>query len=80
MLSRNERTTIFRNYEGVISKYTEPEDTSFGGCPEQCQICKERKRRGLDPSVGLASIFDGDVVVLEPANLARHARSESQEQ
>ena len=75
VLSRNGRTTIFRNYEGVIAKYTEPEDGGFGGCPEQCDICKARKDRGLDPSVGLASIFDGDTDVLEPANLARHERN-----
>jgi len=82
MLSRNERTAIFRNYEGVISKYTEPDDTRFGGCPEKCQICEERRQRGLDqPKVGLESLFSGDVDVLEPVNLARHARSEkSQEQ
>jgi len=76
VLSRNERTVIFRNYEGVISKYTEPQDTRFGGCPEQCQICEERKQRGLDqPKVGLESIFSGDVPVLTPANLARHERN-----
>ena len=77
VLSRNERTTIFRNYEGVISKYTEPKDTSFGGCPEDCHICEERKQRGLDqPKVGLESLFSGDVDVLEPSHLARHERNE----
>jgi len=75
VLSRNDRTTIFRNYEGVIAKYTEPEDNRSIGCPENCQICEARKQRGLDPSVGLASVFDGDVEVLEPANLARHERN-----
>jgi lysine 2,3-aminomutase len=77
VLSRNERTTIFRNYEGVISKYTEPKDTSFGGCPEECHICEERRKRGLDrPKVGLESLFSGDVDVLEPSHLARHERNE----
>jgi lysine 2,3-aminomutase len=75
VLSRNDRTTIFRNYEGVIAKYTEPEDNRSVGCPENCQICEARKQRGLDPGVGLASVFDGDVEVLEPANLARHERN-----
>jgi len=76
VLSRNERTVIFRNYEGVISKYVEPEDTHFGGCPEKCHICEERKQRGLDqPTVGLESIFSGDADVLEPAHLARHERN-----
>ena len=76
VLSRNDRTTIFRNYEGVIAKYTEPEDNLDSGCPESCEICKARKARGLDPSVGVASIFDGDVEVLEPSHLARHERNE----
>lgn len=75
VLSRNDRTTIFRNYEGVIAKYTEPEDNRSVGCPENCQVCEARKQRGLDPAVGLASVFDGDVEVLEPANLARHERN-----
>ncbi len=75
LLSRNERTVIFRNYEGVISKYVEPEDTRFGGCPDACRICAERKERGLDRGVGIASIFSGEVDSLEPGNLARHERS-----
>lgn len=76
VLSRNERTVVFRNYEGVIAKYVEPEDTRFGGCPEQCQICEERKQRGLDqPKVGLESLFSGEVATLEPAHLARRERS-----
>ncbi|HID61460.1 MAG TPA: lysine 2,3-aminomutase, partial [Anaerolineae bacterium] len=76
VLSRNERTVIFRNYEGVISKYVEPEDTRFGGCPEQCRICEERKQRGLDqPNVGLESLLSGDKASLEPAHLARRERS-----
>lgn len=74
LLSRNERTVIFRNYEGVISKYVEPEDTHFGGCPDACRICSERKERGLDRGVGIASIFSGDVDRLEPRNLARRER------
>jgi lysine 2,3-aminomutase len=76
VLSRNERMVVFRNYEGVISKYVEPEDIRFGGCPEKCQICEERKQRGLDqPRVGLESLFSGDVASLEPAHLARRERS-----
>lgn len=75
VVSRNERVVIFRNYEGVIAKYVEPEDTGFGGCPEKCQICEDRKQRGLDPGVGLARIYSGEVDSLEPADLARHKRS-----
>ncbi len=76
VLSRNERTVVFRNYEGVIAKYVEPEDTRFGGCPEQCRICEERKQRGFDqPKVGLERLFSGEVTTLEPAHLARRERS-----
>jgi len=75
VVSRNERTVIFRNYEGVICKYVEPEDTRFGGCPEKCRICEERRERGLDPDVGVASLFGDEVGSLTPSNLARRTRS-----
>jgi hypothetical protein len=65
-----------RNYEGVIARYVEPEDTRFGGCPQKCQICEERKKRGLDePKVGLERLLSGDEASLELAHLARHERS-----
>ena len=76
VVSRSERTVILRNYEGVICRYVEPEDTRFGGCPQKCQICEERKERGLDqPQVGLECLLSGDKVSLELAHLARHERS-----
>ena len=74
VVSRNDRTVVFRNYEGVICKYVEPEDAGFGGCPVNCHICEERKARGLDPEVGVASLLSGGVDSLVPANLARRAR------
>jgi lysine 2,3-aminomutase len=80
IVSRNEHTVVFRNYEGVISKYVEPEDTRFGGCPDNCHICEERKARGLDPEVGVASLLSGGVESLVPANLARHARGRKEEE
>jgi lysine 2,3-aminomutase len=75
MISRNDREVIFRNYEGVIAKYVEPEDTSFLGCPESCTICEDRKKRGLDtPKIGLEKLFGSDRISLEPADLARRQR------
>jgi len=75
VLSRNERIVILRNYEGVVCKYVEPEDGRFGGCPEKCTICEERKKRGLDePKVGLERLFNTDEMSLEPAHLARRER------
>lgn len=76
MIGQSDRTVIFRNYEGVIAKYVEPEDGSFMGCPETCTICSDRKARGLDtPKVGLEKLFwDDGQISLEPKDLARRQR------
>ncbi|MGD2145353.1 MAG: lysine 2,3-aminomutase [Anaerolineae bacterium] len=74
IVSRNDHAVVLRNYEGVIAKYVEPDDGGFGGCPPNCHICDERRARGLDPEVGVASLLSGGVDSLVPANLARHAR------
>ena len=77
IVSRSDRMVIFRNYEGAIGRYIEPEDVGWEGCPEQCRICDERRERGLDePQVGLARLFSGEVKALEPADLDRHRRNE----
>jgi lysine 2,3-aminomutase len=75
MISQGDRMVIFRNYEGVIAKYIEPEDTSFLGCPENCTICDDRERRGLDlPKVGLEKLYAGEALSLEPTDLYRNQR------
>ncbi len=75
LISQNGRVTIFRNYEGVIARYVEPEDTSPLPCPEACTICEDRKARGLDqPEIGLEQLFSGSALSLEPNNLARRQR------
>ncbi len=77
MISRNERSVVFRNYEGVIARYVEPEDTSFGGCPASCKICEERVARGLDrPLTGLERLYRGKAFSLEPADLPRNRRGQ----
>lgn len=75
MISQSDRMVIFRNYEGVIAKYIEPEDSSFLGCPEKCEICHERENRGLDqPKVGLEKLYAGEALSLEPSDLYRNQR------
>jgi len=77
MISQGDRVTIFRNYEGVIAKYIEPEDTGFLGCPENCTICDDREQRGLDqPKVGLEKLFAGESLSLEPTDLYRNQRKQ----
>ena len=66
---------IFRNYEGVISRYIEPEGADTFECPPNCDICEQRKARGLDtPPIGLEKMLSGDVVSFEPKDLARRKR------
>ncbi|MFC1936248.1 lysine 2,3-aminomutase [Chloroflexota bacterium] len=75
MIGQSDREVIFRNYEGVIAKYVEPEDTSSLGCPDSCKICDDREERGLDlPKVGLERLYSGEGISLEPADLARRKR------
>lgn len=75
LLNWNDRVVIFRNYEGVIAKYVEPEVKQGSVCPPHCDICHEREQRGLDqPKVGLERLFDTDQISLEPADLARRQR------
>jgi lysine 2,3-aminomutase len=77
MISQSDRVVIFRNYEGVIAKYIEPEDSSFLGCPEKCTICDDRENRGLDqPKVGLEKLYAGEALSLEPTDLYRNRRKQ----
>ena len=69
LIAWNGRVAIFRNYEGVIARYTEPDDYRFE-CPPNCRICEERRARGLDePKVGPTRLFSGEAVALEAAGL-----------
>ncbi len=80
VISQSSREVIFRNYEGVIAKYIEPEDTSSLGCPENCTICDDRKARGLDmPKVGLEKLFGSDQISIEPSDLPRRQRGKHQD-
>jgi lysine 2,3-aminomutase len=79
MIGQSTNEVIFRNYEGVISKYVEPKDTSFLGCPESCAICEARKERGLDlPKVGLERLYAGETISLEPIGLERQKRKKQE--
>lgn len=77
MIGQSDRQVIFRNYEGVIAKYIEPEDTSSLGCPDNCTICDDRQERGLDqPKVGLEKLYAGEAISLEPRDLPRRKRKQ----
>ena len=66
MISQGPNKVILRNYEGVITTYTQPEDyVDECHCP-QCE--KERH------SEGVSSLLNGERMALEPSHLARKER------
>ena len=76
VISRSDRKTILRNYEGVITVYTEPDDNQskcLGKCRETCERAK-----ALFPG-GLQSLFEGNAVSIEPKELLREKRRKARE-
>ena len=71
LIASNEKRVVLRNYEGVITTYDEPKfyEENCG----KCRICVDEP--WLKPSCGVARLLDGQEKVIEPANLARAARS-----
>ncbi len=55
---------LLRNYEGVISKYTEPKDYVDGQC--HCEDCMEKKARR-----GVAGLFDSSTPTIQDVWQAR---------
>ena len=67
VISQSPGKVILRNYEGVITTYTEPENYKET-C--QCHDCKiSRKKEGV------ASLMAGQELSIEPKVLARHERN-----
>ena len=66
MISQSTNRVIVRNYEGVISAYTEPEDYKEDcHCPE----CSKQKKEGV------AALLSGRKLSLEPKDLDRFKRN-----
>lgn len=55
---------LLRNYEGIISKYTEPKDYVDGQC--RCEDCEARRRRR-----GVAGLFDSATPTIQDVWQAR---------
>lgn len=69
VISQSGNKTILRNYEGVITTYTEPnhyEETC------QCDVCTGKKPHRLQ---GVAGLLQGNQIAMEPSQLERHQRS-----
>jgi lysine 2,3-aminomutase len=66
LISQSDRKVVLRNYEGVITTYTEPEDNR-SKC-QQCGLCDD------EYDIGLAPLFKDKKISLEPVGLKRAQR------
>lgn len=71
VISQVPNKVILRNFEGVITTYTEPEHY-VDNC--QCDDCKARREGHGVKLVGVAGLEQGDGISIEPTNLARNKR------
>ncbi|MCL2558408.1 MAG: KamA family radical SAM protein, partial [Treponema sp.] len=68
LISQSPGKVLLRNFEGVITTYTEPK-TYEHTC--RCDVCTGKRRVEL---IGVASLKDGQRVSLEPEGLERNKR------
>ncbi|MDR3327671.1 MAG: lysine 2,3-aminomutase [Prevotellaceae bacterium] len=66
LISQSPNKVVLRNFEGVITTYTEPADYKNCDCPD-CH------KQGV--TQGVASLLRGDTLSLEPENLERKKRA-----
>ena len=65
VISQGPHKVILRNFEGVITTYSEPDD--YQDC--QCEECKKYRTQGV------ASLINGQTLALEPENMERKKRT-----
>ena len=68
VISQSPDKVILRNFEGVITTYTEPREY-HEEC--HCEACEAKRR--VDE--GVASLLETDCMALEPSHLMRHERN-----
>lgn len=71
MISQSPNKVILRNYEGVITTYSEPDTLEKLDCT--CDYCTGKKTYHYE---GVAGLAQGERLSLEPQNLLRHKRNE----
>ncbi len=71
LISQSDRRFALRNYEGVITTYTQPENV-FSNCG-RCNICNDSKKE-FKPLDGVAKLLSGEKLFLEPEGLVRRKR------
>ena len=78
VISQAPGKVVLRNFEGVITTYTEPtEYHSECNCPE-CQAARAKEQVAADKAVdGVISLLEGERMNIEPKALKRHERNEA---
>jgi lysine 2,3-aminomutase len=71
LISRTHNKVILRNFEGVITTYTEPSNAAEDSHLDASPWLPEHKRS----RAGLASLFSGDHLALEPTSHRHHQSS-----
>ncbi len=69
LISMSDKRVVLRNYEGVITTYTEP--TGYVSSCDNCEYCADDAYKPID---GVAKLLNGEKLTLEPANLMRTRR------
>ena len=78
VISQAPGKVVLRNFEGVITTYTEPNEYhSECNCPE-CQAARAKEQVAADKAVdGVISLLEGERMNIEPKALKRHERNEN---
>ncbi|EOD01674.1 lysine 2,3-aminomutase [Caldisalinibacter kiritimatiensis] len=70
VVSMSSNKVVLRNFEGVITTYTEPENTAHE-C--NCPVCRGERE---DKLTGVAGLLEGNDISLEPTKLERRKRGQ----
>ena len=77
IISQAPGRVVLRNFEGVITTYTEPLDyTNECHCPA-CEAERQKKVAADKAVDGVISLLEGERMNIEPAHLKRHERNEA---
>ncbi|HAT72865.1 MAG TPA: lysine 2,3-aminomutase [Elusimicrobia bacterium] len=69
LISMSDKRVVLRNYEGVITTYTEP--AGYVSACGSCEYCADETYKPID---GVAKLLNGGKLTLEPAHLMRTRR------
>ena len=70
VISQAPGKVVLRNFEGVITTYTEPLDYTKNEC--NCEYCKANASEHIE---GVSSLLEGKRMSIEPAHLSRKERA-----